>query len=194
LVLNSAGSSNDKPSILFDGAGAPTSGGGGDFLIINQQIQNIVDQGIRGTFLFSMKPTANSNHFAFGYRNASTDWRWSFHVNWSDQNLYFDSAESCCATNRSIPNGANINLWKQYTIVRGTTYKTVRISGGTTGLNNAAASSSTQTGGQFHIGSAWNNPDNTFTGNISELLMFPTDLSISDIISLENNQISYWNL
>lgn len=193
LVLNSAGSSNTKPSILFVG-GVPSVVGGGDFLIIPQPIQNIVDQGIRGTFLWAMKPTANSNHFTFGYRNSSTDWRWSFHANWSDGNLYFDSAESCCAANRSIANGSNINLWKQYTIVRGTSYKTVRISGTITGLNNSLATSTSQTGGEFHIGSAYNNPNSTFSGNLSELIMFPTDLILSDIIAVEKNQIAFWNL
>lgn len=191
LVLNSAGTANDKPSILFDGVGTPA--GGGDFLIINQPIQNIVDQGIRGTFMLALRPTNNSNHFTFGYRSAA-DWRWTFHINWSDGNFYFDSAEVCCAPNRSFANGANLNLWKQYSVVRGTSYKTVRISGITTGLNNSTAPSTIQAGGQFHIGSALNNPDATFSGNISELLMFPTDLTLGDIISVEKNQIAYWNL
>jgi hypothetical protein len=191
LLMNTAGSLNNKPSIFFTG-GSPS--GSGKFLIINQPVQNILDQGIRGTFLWAMKPTANSAHFAFGYRNASTNWRWCFHVNWSDRNLYFDAAETCCAANRSIPNGANINLWKQYTIVRGTTYKTVRISGGTTGLNNSAAGSTTQTGGEFHIGSALNNLDATFNGNISELIMFNTDLNTTNVRPIENDQIFFWNL
>ena len=191
LLMNTAGSLNNKPSILFTG-GSPF--GSGKFLIISQPIQNIVDQGIRGTFLWAMKPTANSDHFAFGYRNASTDWRWSFHVNWSDGNLYFDAAETCCAANRSIANGGNINLWKQYTIMRGTSYKTVRISGGNTGLNNSAAGSTSQTGGEFHIGSAMNNPNSTFGGNISELIMIKTDLSINNVAPIENDQITFWNL
>ncbi len=195
LKLNSAGAGgNTKPSILFV-SGFPTLAGGGDYLIINQPIENIVAQGIRGTFMFAIKVAANLNHFAFGYRNNSTNWRWSFHVNWSDGKLYFDSAEVCCATNRATPNGANLNLWKQYTIVRGNTYKTVRISGATTGLNNSTAASTTQSGGQFHIGSAQNNTvDQTFSGNISELLMFPTDLPLSDIVAVENNQIAFWSL
>ena len=191
LVLNTAGISNNKPSILFIG-GSPS--GSGKFLIINQPVQNILDQGIRGTFFWAIRPLANSAHFAFGFRNASTDWRWSFHVNWLDGNLYFDAAEVCCAANRAIVNGGNINLWKQYTIVRGLSYKTVRISGGTTGLNNAAASSTAQTGGAFHIGSALNNPNSTFDGNVSELIMFPTDIPLNEIEAIEKNQMAYWNL
>jgi hypothetical protein len=195
LVLNSAGILNNKPSILFT-TGTPaltTAVTGGDFLVINQPIQNILDNGIRGTFLWALKPSSNIAHFAFGYK-ASTNWRWSFHVNWKDGRLYFDSAEACCAPNRSIANATNINLWKQYTIVRGTTYKTVRIGGATTGLNNSSAVSTSQSGGQFHIGSAFNNPNNTFSGYISELIMFPIDLSLTDITTIENNQIAYWDL
>ncbi|MFC6268013.1 hypothetical protein [Frigoriflavimonas asaccharolytica] len=187
LQLNTAGSGNTKPSIYFDGSN--------DYLAINQPIQNIVNNGITGSFVVAIKPLANNNQFSFGYINTATNWRWSFHVNWSDGNSYFDSGENCCASNRRYYNAPNIGLWKQYSFIRGTSYKTVRVSGATTALNNSAATSSTQTGGQFWIGNAFGNSTNTpYTGYMSEVLMFPTDMPISAITPIENDQIGFWNL
>lgn len=187
LLLNTAGASSTKPSISYVGT---------KYLQINQPIENIVASGVNGTFIMALKSTSNSNHFAFGYRNAVTDWRWTFHVNWSDGNCYFDAAEVCCAVNRSFVNSANVNVWKQYSFIRGTSYKTARVSGVSTALNNSSATSTTQTGGQFYIGSSFGKPttDGTFQGNMSEVIMLPTDLSIALLNPLENNQISYWNL
>ncbi len=185
LILNSAGTGNTKSSISFDGSN--------DFLLMNEQIQNVVASGIRGSFLLAIKPGANNDHFTFGYRSLA-DWRWSFHINWSDGFCYFDAAETCCAGNRRFSNSSNINSWKQYSFVRGNTYKTARVSGQATALNNSAAASTAQTGGSFSIGSTTNNPNSTFTGNISELLMFPTDLSTVELNVIEQNQIAYWNL
>lgn len=187
LLLNTAGAASTKPSISFVGT---------KYLQINQPIQNIVANGINGTFLMALKSTSNSNHFAFGYRNSATDWRWTFHINWSDGNCYFDAAEVCCAANRSFVNSASVNVWKQYSFIRGTSYKTVRLSGVSTSLNNSSAASTSQTGGQFYIGSSFGKPtsDNTFQGNVSELIMVPIDLSITVLNPIEINQISYWIL
>jgi len=187
-MLNSVGTGNTKPSLLFDGT---------DFLRIQQPMESILNNGINGSFMIAVKSTANSNHFTFGYRkntNPNSNWRWSFHINWSDGYTYFDAAEVCCATNRRFFNSANINQWKQYSFIRGTTYKTARVSGTTTALNNSPATSIAMTGGEFQIGSALNNPNGLFQGSISELLMFPTDLSIPNATIVEQNQINYWNL
>ena len=187
LLMNTSGAGSTKPSLSFNGS---------LFLRINQPIQNIVASGVNGTFLLGLRTTSNTNHFAFGYRNSSTDWRWAFHINWSDGYCYFDAAEVCCATSRSYVNSANVNAWKQYSFIRGTTYKTARLSGVATVISSSSAPSATQTGGQFDIGSTFNKPtsDGMFQGNMTEVIMFPTDLSITILNPLEQNQIKYWNL
>lgn len=188
LVMNSAGTGNTKPSILFDGT---------DFLRIPQPIDSIVANGIRGSFLIAIKPTANSAQFTFGFRSVTpplNDWRWTFHINWSDGNFYFDAAEVCCAANRAFFNGGNLNLWKQYSIIRGTSYKTIRVSGVATSLNNSSAGSTANSGGEFQIGSSFNNPNGLYQGNMSELLMYPVDLNLDQIDRVERNQIIFWNL
>ena len=184
LQLNVAGTGNTKPALFFNG---------NFFLIINKPIETLMTNGFQASLLLATKPTSNYNQFSFWYRSIS-DWRWSIHLNWTDGNFYFDSGEVCCAGNRAFFNSPNINLWKQYSIVRGIAYKTVRVNSNPTALNNSGAASTPQTGGNFQIGSTMNNPDNRFKGYFSEFLMFSTDFPTSTLLLLETNQISYWNL
>ncbi|MPV86985.1 hypothetical protein [Ostreibacterium oceani] len=182
LVFNSAGTGNDKPSILFNG---------NSWLEINQGVQNILGGGIRGSFILWTRPTSNAPQFSFGARFPD-DWRWTFHINWNDGRVYFDSAESCCAVNRSFLNSTNLNQYNSYTFIRGTGYKTARVSSAPTALNNAAAASTAKTGGAFWLG--WNWPGNSqrYQGNLSEVLMFKTDVSQADALLVEDNQINFW--
>lgn len=185
LIMNSAGTSSTLPSLYFDGS---------YYVTINQPIQNLVASGIRGSLMFALKTTSNSNHFAFGYRNSSTDWRWASHINWSDGNCYFDAGEVCCATFRSFVNSPNVNIWKQYSFIRGSSYKTVRVSKAATALNSSSAASTSQTGGGFNIGSTFSLSSVGFLGNISEAILFPVDIANATIAPLETNQINYWGL
>lgn len=189
LVLNSASPSNLLPSILFDGTAPP------DYLSVGQPIQNITTNGINGSFMLVCRPTQNSNQHSFGTRFNSTNWRWSIHMNWGDGNCYFDASESCCATNRNFSNAANINLYRQYSFIRGTNYKTVLLNKNATTLNNATATSTAQTGGDFLLGSWSETTTSTgFFGNTSEVIMFPTDLSVTQISPLISNQMLFWGL
>jgi hypothetical protein len=187
LQLNTAGTSNNKPSIFFNGSYN---------LNVNQPIENLVNGGIRGTFLLGLKTTANNGNTMGFIASTGGDWRWSFHFNWTDGNLYFDAGEICCAANRAYNNATSVNLWKQYTFIRGTTYKTARLSAAITALNNSAASSvaRTSTGGTFGIGALINTHTPKLTGYFSEIIMFPTDFSVANVIPLETNQINFWNL
>jgi hypothetical protein len=185
LVLNSVSPSNKLPSILFDGTAPP------DFLDVGQPIENITTSGINGSFMLICKPTQNTSQLSFGVQLGS--WRWAFHFNWSDANCYFDSGEVCCAGNRAFANGGNLNVYNQYSFVRGTTYKTARVNSGATSLNNSAAASTANAGGSFLLG-AWSGAaaSTGFFGNASEIIMFPTDLTNAQLLPLESNQINFW--
>ncbi|MGN6495315.1 MAG: hypothetical protein ACTHLE_25235 [Agriterribacter sp.] len=187
LVLNSAGSANNKPSLLFDGT---------KYLDVGQPIQNLVQSGINGSFLLWTKPTANANQDSFGYWSASSTpaYRWSIHLNWSNGNVYFD-AETCCSNPsslRSVSNSGSLNLFKQYSFVRGASYKTLRIQGAATSLNNTTIASTSASGGGFYIGWVFNGADSPYQGNLCEALLFPADLDVSGLSLLENDQINFW--
>lgn len=184
LILNSAGPTNTLPSVNFNAASTQE-------LIVNQPIENLITSGINGSALTICRGTNNSQT-SFGTRMAD-NWRWSTHINWSDGNCYFDAAEICCATARSFNNSTSNGIYKQYSFVRGTTYKTIRLNATPTTINNSAATSSARTGGNFSIG-YWSpsTGHNSFSGNFCEIILFPTDLSVTKLSNLENNQIQYW--
>lgn len=184
LRFNTAGTASDKPSIVFDGT---------DWLEILQPVENVLGGSIRGTFVLWTRPTRNKAQFSFGSRRPG-DWRWTFHINWSDGFVYFDAAEVCCAGNRRFFNSPNLNAYNSYVFVRGNAYKTVRLSGAPTALNNSPAASTTATGGEFWIGYANFVPGaaQRYEGNLTEVLMFPVDLTLDRIQVLEQDQIDFW--
>lgn len=188
LVLNTASPSNLLPSILYDGT-APA-----DFLSVGQPIQNITTNGINGSFMLVCRPTQNQNQLSFG-TSLPSNWRWAVHLNWSDGFCYFDASEVCCAPNRRFLNTANINSYRQYSFIRGATYKTALLNNNVTALNNSSAVSTAQTGGNFLLGSWSGSPASTgFFGNTSEIIMFPTDLTTAQIAPVISNQMLFWGL
>lgn len=99
LQLNTAGTGNTKPSIYFNGD---------YFLKIEQPIQNIVADGIKGTFFTALKVTQNTRQFSFGHRKDG-EWRWTMHLNWAVgssgvEYAYFDAGEVCCTNDRRFDN------------------------------------------------------------------------------------------
>lgn len=186
LVLNSAGASNTLPSIVYNGDTYA------DHLVVNQPIQNLTNNGVNGSFLMVGKGTQNTSQHSFGMRNDSTNWRWSMHINWSDGYCYFDASEVCCAPNRRFYNASSINTYRQYSFVRGTNYKTVRLNSGATALNNSSATSFTQTGGAFYLGSWGTSSAKGFYGNTTEIILFPKDLAITILNTLETDQMNFW--
>jgi hypothetical protein len=188
ILLNVAGTLNTLPSIVFVGSQI-------QHLSINQPIQNLIGSGIIGTMMLVIKPTQNINQLSFGYVDvANTLKRWNTHINWSDGYCYFDASENCCASNRRFFNTASLNIYKQYSFIRSLNTKTARLNNTVTTLNNALEPSTPLSGGTFSIG-AWSAyPSTGFFGNTSEVILFPTDLSIPNLSLLEQNQINYWQL
>lgn len=123
------------------------------------------------------------------------------HLNWEVgtsgvEYAYFDAGEVCCTNDRRFENSGGINVWKQYSFVRGSNYKTVRRSGTATALNSTSAPSSSRTGGAFFIGSADGRDTETghHHGYMTELIMFPEDFTVARLAPVESNQIRFWGL
>jgi hypothetical protein len=188
ILMNVAGTSNTLPSIIFVGNQI-------QHLSINQPIENLIGSGIKGSMMLVIRPTSNINQLSFGYTDVTnTLKRWNCHINWSDGYCYFDASENCCASNRRFFNSGNINMYKQYSFIRGTNTKTARLNNNITALNNAIEPSTPLSGGTFSIGSWSEFPSTGFYGNCSEVILFPTDLPIIDLSTLEINQMNFWQL
>ncbi|QBO59377.1 hypothetical protein [Chryseobacterium salivictor] len=191
--LDFSAGSGFLPALLFSGTNSANS----RFLVVQGNISEICPGGL-GSFLLVTKPTANAVQGSFGYINSSTNWRWSFHFNWNDGNLYFDAAELCCQGNRNLNNNANLNLWKQYSFVRDATTKSVRTNTIARMNNSSSIQATSSPGFGFGIGIYMENsaPGNItgYQGAISEVIMFEKALSNQEIIPLEHNQMDYWKI
>lgn len=192
--LDFAAGSGFLPALLFSGTNLADS----RFLVVQGNINEICPGGL-GSFLLVTKPTANLNQGSFGNIDIS-NWRWSFHFNWGDGNLYFDAAETCCKNNRNLNNSANLNLWKQYSFVRDTFTKSIRTNTIARMDNSPSvqATASPRNNFGFGIGIYMENstPGNVvgYQGAISEVIMFEKALSNQEIIPLESNQMNYWKI
>jgi hypothetical protein len=152
---------------------------------------------LRGALGFIAKPaTPVSNNNSLGYFDPSNSSnRWSVHLNWSDGNCYTDLGNSS-DMNRSFSNVANENSNKQYLILRNTNSKTTKVSG-VFKQNNVALNltSPLTTGGAFGIGVSFGSSvtDNGYNGDFSEFILFNDALNATQLNTLENNQIKFWN-
>lgn len=185
FVLSGAGSTNQFACIRFTGASQHT-------LVVNQNLQTLLTNGIIGTMGMIARPTANSVQNSFGFMNPTNGAiRWSAHVNWVDGNCYVDLGNAS-DQNRAFFNGGNINMYKQYFFQRTANAKTLKVSGVFL-MNNASQSFNTSlTGSGFGIGMSINSTSHGFSGDISEFILYRDVLSLSQASVLENNQILFW--
>jgi hypothetical protein len=165
-------------------------------LIVSQGMQTLLGGGIRGSLLLMAKVTSQMINDSFGYLSSyggvNSNQRWSCQINWEDGNCYFDASENCCVQARAFYNGASLNLLKHYAFVRGNSYKTVRVNGGATTLNNTYVPSIPLSGGTFGIGMTSLSSTAGFTGKINEVILLPSDLPLSQLQFFESDQMAFW--
>lgn len=161
--------------------------GANDRLDVLTSIQTLTNAGVNGTIstvIYSTKRSQNS----FGSLVGSN--RWSAHINWSNDNLYFDPG-ICCNNPRNFVNPNNV--WRQYTFIRTTTRTIAR-------RNNVQQFNGTHTNGRCTINNTFgilyaNGHNGSYsTCRFSELIMYKYDIASSKYEALEKEQISFWNL
>lgn len=182
---------NKQPQ-FFANASMPyfTGDGTDDHLEINESIQNVTNSGVNGTVILIANATTKSQH-SFGVLQGAN--RWSTHINWSNNNLYFDPG-ICCNSSRYIPNTSNVGLWKLYTFIRTTTNVIIKTQGNEqlNGLHTTGPCTITD---NFTIG--WANGDqsnNHSNTSFNEFIMYKTDITADIIQEIEQNAITFWNL
>jgi hypothetical protein len=193
-----AGATNQYPSLIFTGTSKHN-------VTVNQTLPTLLGSGLRGSVMMVAKIlTSTTNNNSFGHSDSSdNNKRWSAHMNWpSDNNMYTDLGASSGGT-RNFLNDATVgfNKYKQYTIVRNTSSKTVRVS--ETDKNNVASgltptSVTWSTGSTFGVGLTTGSLDapplnqNGFTGNIPEFILYPEPLTPGQYRLIEFNQLNFW--
>ena len=194
--LNVIGPSNQYASLVFTGTAKHN-------VTVNQTLPVLLGSGLRGSVMMIARVQDGfSTNNSFGHSDsADNNKRWSAHMNWPDgaNQMYTDFASSF-DINRSFLNNTSIGLYanKQYTLIRNTASKTIRVSG----IDRNSSSQNYQSlswsaGSTFGVGLTTGSLDtgfnqNGFTGNIPEFILFPEPLTAVQYGLIENNQISFW--
>lgn len=195
LSLNVIGSSNQYASLVFTGTSKHN-------VTVNQTMPVLLGNGLRGSvMMIGNVQNGTSTNNSFGHSDISDQGiRWSTHMNWPDgTNQMYTDLGSMEAT-RSFLNDGSVGLGrnKQYTIIRATSSKIVRVSG--IDRNNTPLGLTSRTwsaGSTFGVGLTTGSLDvsfnqNGFTGNIPEFILFPEPLTTGQFTLVENNQILFW--
>lgn len=185
------GSINNQPQ-FFSTVAFPYFQGDGsnDHLTVDtpRGIQDVTNNGNQGTVLGIMKASRKNQH-SFGVLIGRN--RWSSHLNWGNNNVYFDPG-ACCNNPRVFNNSSKTNLWEQYTFIKTTTNAIAR-SAGVQRFNGTHTTGRCTLEEDFAIGWATGNENgNHATTAFLELVMYKTD--ISDFVEIEDNSRSFWDL
>ncbi|MFD1294497.1 hypothetical protein ACFQ5N_11675 [Lutibacter holmesii] len=180
---------SDATIPYFQGDGTNNTG---DFLevVTSNGIQSVTNNGNEGSVLGVMKATKRAQH-SFGVLRGSN--RWSTHINWSDNNLYFDPG-ICCNNVRSFENSSNVNVWQQYTFIK-TNSNAIARAGGDEKFNGLHTTGRCTRTENFAIGWATGTGWNKYaTTSFSELIMYKMDISADEYLEIEEDAITFWNL
>lgn len=194
--LNVIGPSNQYASLVFTGTAKHN-------VTVNQTLPVLLGSGLRGSvMMIGTVQNGTTTNNSFGYSDSSdNNIRWSTHMNWPDgaNQMYTDLGSSTDLA-RSFLNDATVGLNKnkQYTIIRATSSKIVRVSG--IDRNNSSQNITSRTwsaGSTFGVGLTTGSLDtafnqNGFTGNIPEFILFSEPLTAAQYGLIENNQILFW--
>ena len=141
-----------------------------------------------------MRATTKSQH-TFGVldNTVSPSDRWSSHVNWSNNNLYFDPG-ICCDVNRFFENSANVGNWVHYTFVNTNTHIIIRADA-TDRLNAIRTNGPCTLTTDFAIGWATGNETaNHATNSFVEMIMYKININAIQYQEIEENTITFWSL
>ena len=153
-------------------------------------IQDVTNSGDEGTVLTVLRATTRNQH-TFGVLTSVN--RWSSHVNWSNNNLYFDPG-ICCDQNRFISNGSNVGVWMLYTLVKTNTNVIIR-SNAVDKLNAVHTKARCTRTEDFAIGWATGNESgNHSTTSFTEFIMYKTDIATTEYQEIEDNAMTFWGL
>lgn len=187
-----------QPQFIISNALLPYFKGDGanDCLTVeNGEIKFVTNNGIEGTVIATMMAT-NKDNFSFGVRDIDNiKNRWSSHVSWSDNQLYFDPGECCNGPARSIDNKANLNKWDTYSFIRAANTSTIRssISQKTTSFTGQCLIPNTDS--RFGIGFATGAFSREYaTTGFNEFIMYKTDIAVTQVQEIEADAKTFWNI
>ncbi len=195
MQRNAVQNNTNRQPEFFPNAAQPYFKGDGinDHLTIvtPRGIQDVTNSGDEGTVITIAMATDRRQHSFGVLTNAD---RWSSHINWSDDNLYFDPGVCCDENARKIRNRNNENKWEIYSFIKTPTNTIIR-SGGIEGLNARYRNSTCTREDNFTIGWAnGNQPQYHSDSSFTEFIMYSKDKNATVYQDIENNAIIFWGL
>lgn len=193
LGRNAVQTTRNRQPRFFTNTTIPFFRGDGinDHLTVNTPngIQDVTNNGNQGTVVTNIIATRRSQHTFGVLRNGN---RWSTHISWSDNNLYFDPGV-CCNNPRSFNNASNINNWEVYSFIKTNTNVIAR-SGGVQRFNGTHTKGRCTITDDFSIGWATGNQTNNHSNNsFNELIMYRTNIATIQIQEIEENTQVFWS-
>ena len=196
---------NSQPQ-FFNIENEPYFGGDGinDLLEVPVGIQTLTEGGKNGS-VFGVFYATDRSDTAFGVVNNRN--RWLTHINWRDENTYFDPG-SCCETGRSFENdvapAGSLELWDQYSFIRRDDPNNANIDrrilrlGGEEKENfdyDDALRCSLNVNMVISAGmNASSNGTGHSTTRFIEIIMYAQGKNDNFIENIEQNQINFWGL
>lgn len=182
---------NRQPRFYTDAALPYFKGNGATHrLDINTSIQTLTNAGANGTILGIISATRRNQH-CFGVLSGGN--RWSTHINWGNNNTYFDPGP-CCNNPRYFNNSASLNQWDQYTFIRGNNTVSARRKASSMFSGNHSRGRCTLNNNFGILYANGTGNSNHSDIKIGELIMFNTNVSYSIYNEIEENEITFWSL
>ncbi len=179
---------NEQPQ-FFPDIDRPYFEGDGlnDNLDINTATTILTNNGANGTVLCAAFATQKTQ-YSFGVATGSN--RWASHVNWSDNNVYFDPGN--ISGIRSYPNAVNLNKWRQYSFLRTTNTAITRLNG----LQKYSTTFSGSYSGLLNFSLLAANGENSLfsTNRYCEFIMYNTNIPSVTFTAIEADMINFWKL
>lgn len=199
LGRNAVQTINNRQPRFYPDPTTPYFAGDGtnDYLIINTPngVQDVTNAGDEGTVLAVMRATRKAQ-FTFGVnrRTGGTENRWSAHINWSNNRVYFDPG-FCCnpVIIRDFSNNGHINVFRHYTFIKTSTNSIARRSG-VQQFNASYTEGPCTLDLDFTIGWANGNDYKYATTGFTEFIMYSTDINATLYEKIENNSRTFWGL
>lgn len=170
--------------------------GTNDYLIIDTPngVQDVTNAGDEGTVLAVMRATRKAQ-FTFGVnrRTGGTENRWSSHINWSNNRVYFDPGFCCNPPARDFGNSTNIDRFRHYTFIK-TSTNTIARRSGIEQFNASYIRGHCTLTLDFTIGWANGNDYKYATTGFTEFIMYRTDINATLYEKIENNSRTFWGL
>lgn len=183
-----------QPTITINGFnGAPQVDFSATYWLQTTQAQNVMTSNRDLTVFFAGKATTASQNNYGSWNPGNSGDRVSIHLNWSDNNIYWDSPGICCSTQRvSVANAAYVNTPKVYVFGRNNNIQYIKINGTTVASRADASGTYGSPTTPWYLGTTGAYANGS--APLAEYMQYTSGLSDAQVDTITNEQKIYFGL